>query len=256
MIMKKPNCFFKKKNGTPIHSAYHHSDPFSCARLYYIPHPSSGFYLFISITRQGLPFYISVRHLAKQNWAFAPAGNCKPYWNTSHDLNFGVQVPYQYAYASPKWTTSLLREQLTWHSFYAETDNSKRSHSRCRSGLSARWETRRDSPTHCQKPRTTAAAVFYAWLHSGLHFGCKSFSVLWPAPKTCLMFSFQFLLPTKTLKQMPYPTWRINPTSGYSHSSQTLAMAQRSVRRLPDQSRLQTGERASCWYHLEPVSIE
>ena len=88
--IKKPNCFFKKKNGTLIHSSYHHSDPFLCAWLYHIPHPSSGFYLFIYMTRQGLPFYISVQHLAKQNWALAPAGNCKLYWNTSNDLNFGT----------------------------------------------------------------------------------------------------------------------------------------------------------------------
>lgn len=75
------------------------------------------------------------------------------------------------------------RERLTWHSLYAETDKSTLNHRHCRSGLYAWWETCWDSLTHCQKPRTMAAAVFYAWLHSDLHFGCKSFSVPWPAPR-------------------------------------------------------------------------
>lgn len=74
--------------------------------------------------------------------------------------------------------------------------------------------------------------------------------------ETFLMFLLQSLLPAETLKQMPYLTLTTNPTSGYSHSSQSLVMAQRSVRRLPDQSRLQTGEHASCWYCLKSVSIE
>lgn len=64
--------------------------------------------------------------------------------------------------------------------------------------------------------------------------------------ETFLMFLLQSLLPAETLKQMPYLTLTTNLTLGYSHSSQSLVMAQRSVRRLPDQSRLQTGEHASC----------
>lgn len=88
--IKKPNCFFKKKKLELPYIQPVITQILSPVPVYHIPHPSSGFYLFIYTTRQELPFYIYVQHLAKQNWALAPAGNCKHYWNTSDDLNFGA----------------------------------------------------------------------------------------------------------------------------------------------------------------------
>lgn len=98
---------------------------------------------------QGLPFYISVQHLAKQNRAWAPAGNCKHYWNTSNNLSFGAQSLTNGPTQAQRGRLSWEREWLTWQSLYVETDNSKLGHSHCRKHPKTRQLTVRNNSSSC-----------------------------------------------------------------------------------------------------------
>lgn len=76
----------------------------------------------------------------------------------------------------------------------------------------------------------------------------------WTCTYAFLLLSLQSLPPA--LNQMPHPTLTVSPILKYFHSSQPLVMAQGNVRRQPDQSMPQTGERASCIHGMKPASVE